>query len=101
MAVYIPYDVIYISDTGGSITQLIPSSKKVYTLLTQNHLHGYPLSLSVDWLYYHLYYIVHLEPTMNNVWQLWRCNLNGKYPVLIYGELHYEPKHLQVDPYNG
>ncbi|ROT69853.1 putative proto-oncogene tyrosine-protein kinase ROS [Penaeus vannamei] len=101
MAVYIPFDVIYISDTGGSITQLIPSSKKVYTLLTQNHLHGYPLSLSVDWLYYHLYYIVHLEPTMNNVWQLWRCNLSGKYPVLIYGELHYEPKHLQVDPYNG
>ncbi|KAK7028897.1 hypothetical protein SK128_007908 [Halocaridina rubra] len=94
--------IVYMSDSSGSIVQLIPSnSREAYTLLTQNHLHGDPLSLSVDWLYDYLYYVVHLGPPMDHMWQLWRCDLMGKHPVLIHGELLYEAKHLQVDPYNG
>ncbi|XP_071513555.1 proto-oncogene tyrosine-protein kinase ROS isoform X2 [Panulirus ornatus] len=101
MAVHIRLGVIYISDTSGSIFQLLPSSRQMRILLTQNHIHGYPLSLSVDWLYDYLYYIVHLQEPVDQMWQLWRCSLIGKNPVLIHGELHYEAKHLQVDPYNG
>ncbi|XP_066980698.1 proto-oncogene tyrosine-protein kinase ROS isoform X4 [Macrobrachium rosenbergii] len=102
LAVHIHYGLVYISDSSGSIYQLRPAlSTQPYTLLTQNHIRGYPLSLSVDWLYGYLYYIVHLEPPMDHMWQLWRCELMGKNPVLIHGELHYEAKHLQVDPYNG
>lgn len=101
MAVHIPLGFIYISDTSGSIFQLAPSKHRFRTLLTESHIHGYPLSLSIDWLYGHLYYIVHLKSPMDQMWQIWRCDLNGKNPVLIHRELQYEPRHLQVDPYNG
>ncbi|XP_045603691.1 proto-oncogene tyrosine-protein kinase ROS isoform X2 [Procambarus clarkii] len=101
MAAHIPLGIIYISDTSGSIYQMRISPVQQRILLTQSQIHGYPLSLSVDWLYGYLYYIVHLEPPGDHTWQLWRCDLMGKNPVLIYGGLHYEAKYLQVDPYNG
>ncbi|XP_042220290.1 proto-oncogene tyrosine-protein kinase ROS-like isoform X2 [Homarus americanus] len=101
MAVHYLFGLIYLSDTNGLIFQLHPSTQKRRILLMQNHTHGFPLSLSVDWLYGYLYYIVHLESPTDQMWQLWRCNLMGKNPVLIHGQLHYEAKHLQVDPYNG
>ncbi|KAG0723722.1 Proto-oncogene tyrosine-protein kinase ROS [Chionoecetes opilio] len=101
MAVHIRLGIVYISDSSGSILQLHPTTNRFRTVLSSERLHGHPLGLSVDWLYGHLYYIIRLQSPLEQVWQLWRCGLTGDSPEVIHGELQYEAKHLQVDPYNG
>ena len=34
-------------------------------------------------------------------WNIWRTNLMGEFLELVMGDLKYEPKQMQVDPYNG
>ncbi|XP_063847414.1 proto-oncogene tyrosine-protein kinase ROS-like isoform X2 [Scylla paramamosain] len=97
MAIHIRLGIVYISDSSGSILQLHPTTNRFRILLSANHLHGHPLGLSVDWLNGHLYYIIR----HGQVWQVWRCGLMGSSPQPVHGELQYEAKHLQVDPFNG
>lgn len=61
MAVHITKGIIYLSESNGSIIQLLPAAKQKRTLLTYDHIHGYPSDLTVDWLNSHLYYVVHLD----------------------------------------
>ncbi|CAL4065204.1 unnamed protein product, partial [Meganyctiphanes norvegica] len=100
MAVHIHLDLIYLSVSSGSILLIQPSINRHGTLLTPNHLNGKPLSLSVDWLYSYLYYVVRLD-TPPQYWQIWRCDLNGKNQKIVKGDFQYEPKNLHADPYNG
>lgn len=61
MAVHITMGMIYLSESNGSIIQLLPAAKQKRTLLTYDHIHGYPSDLTVDWLNSHLYYVVRLD----------------------------------------
>ncbi|KAK3864124.1 hypothetical protein Pcinc_030164 [Petrolisthes cinctipes] len=101
MAVHIRLAIIYLSESNGSIIQLLPAKGQRRTLLTHDHIHGIPSDLAIDWLNSHLYYVVRLDSPHDQVWQVWRCGLMGRSPTLIYGQLHYPVRQLSVDPYNG
>ena len=40
-------------------------------------------------------------PDVSSKWNIWRTDLMGEQLELVVGNLDYEPKHMQVDPYNG
>ncbi|KAL0113614.1 hypothetical protein PUN28_012637 [Cardiocondyla obscurior] len=59
-----------------------------------------PLSLSVDWLNLHLYVLGEVKHA-TTVWQIARCNLDGKSLTVAMAGFLTRPSHIEVDPYNG
>ena len=93
--------ILYLSDTNGAI-RFLQASKKINRVLpTVGMFKGYPIGLSVDWLFDKLYIVIKLETTGMEKWQVWKSGLFGEDLKMVYGDLLYEPKHLHADPSNG
>lgn len=75
-----------------------PSEAEI--ILSPGRMNFKPLSLSVDWLNLHLYILGEIKHA-TTVWQIARCNLDGKGLTVAMAGFLTRPSHIEVDPYNG
>ncbi|KAF7989871.1 hypothetical protein HCN44_008545 [Aphidius gifuensis] len=101
VAIDISSDKLFVSNSNGSIitTSIIKTSKET-TILRSKDANFKPLSLSVDWLNLHLYILGEVNHS-TRVWQISRCNFDGKYLTAIKTGFLTKPSHIEVDPFNG
>lgn len=101
VAIYVASAQLFVSTSTGYIyrTSIIkPSEPKV--ILSPSWVNFKPLNLSVDWLNLHLYILGEVEHA-TTVWQIARCNLDGRGLMVATAGLLTRPFHIEVDPFNG
>lgn len=109
MGIDISQDVLFISDSNGSVIKTSLSKRGVGELVFDSSTVSYePLDLSVDWLNKHLYILGRINHSksaqsegINSRWQIVRCDYEGRSPMVAYGGFNSKPTHVEVDPYNG
>ncbi|XP_071649102.1 proto-oncogene tyrosine-protein kinase ROS isoform X3 [Temnothorax longispinosus] len=101
VAIHVASAQLFVSTSTGYVyrTSIIErSTPKV--ILSPGGVNFKPLSLSVDWLNLHLYVLGEVKHA-TTVWQIARCNLDGKSLTVAMAGLLTRPSHIEVDPYNG
>lgn len=101
VAIHVASAQLFISTSMGYVyrTSIIErSTPKV--ILSPDGVNFKPLSLSVDWLNLHLYVLGEVNHA-TTVWQITRCNLDGKSLTVAMAGFLTRPSHIEVDPYNG
>ncbi|XP_034172665.2 receptor protein-tyrosine kinase sevenless isoform X3 [Osmia lignaria lignaria] len=100
VAIHVASAQLFVSDSMGYVyrTSLAKRTKPT-VILSPSQTNFKPLSLSVDWLNLHLYILGEVKHA--TIWQIARCNLDGRgLTVAVAGSL-MQPTHIEVDPYNG
>lgn len=109
MGIDISEDILFISDSNGSVIKTTLSKGGVGEIVFNSSMVSYkPLDLSVDWLNKYLYILGEINHSKlaskegnNSRWQIFRCDYEGKSPMVAYGGFNSRPIHIEVDPYNG
>lgn len=101
VAIRVASSQLFVSTSAGYVYRTpISESFKPEVILSPDQVNFQPLSLTVDWLNNHLYVLGEVKHT-KTVWQIARCNLDGRgLTVAVAGFLN-QPTHIEVDPYNG
>lgn len=101
VAIHVASKTLFVSDAVGFVYRssiVEPSQPAV--VLNPSQTNFKPLSLSVDWLNLHLYVLGEVKHS-TTVWQIARCNLDGKDLAVAMAGFLTRPSHIEVDPYNG
>lgn len=104
MAIHIAKKLLFVSDEGGYIykTALEVEGDRISILTPKSGSNFVPTLLSIDWLNNQLYILGEVNHPMNKkVWQISRCDLDGRGLTVAIGGLQWRPNHFEVDPYNG
>lgn len=101
VAIHVASAQLFVSTLTGYVyrTSIIERSTPK-AILSPDGMNFKPLSLSVDWLNLHLYVLGEVKHT-KTVWQIARCNLDGKSLTVAIAGFSTRPSHIEVDPYNG
>ncbi|KAI4491041.1 hypothetical protein M0802_010458 [Mischocyttarus mexicanus] len=101
VAIHVASAQLFVSDSTGCVyrTSILEPSKQVM-ILSPSEANFKPLSLSVDWLNLQLYVLGEVKHS-TTVWQIARCNLDGKGLTVAMAGFLTRPSHIEVDPYNG
>ncbi|XP_029680164.1 proto-oncogene tyrosine-protein kinase ROS-like isoform X3 [Formica exsecta] len=101
VAIHVASAQLFVSTSMGYVyrTSIIERSE-AEAILNPDRMHFKPLSLSVDWLNLHLYILGEVKHA-TTVWQIARCNLDGKSLTVAMAGFLTRPLHIEVDPYNG
>lgn len=101
VAIHVASAQVFVSDSGGYVyrTSITERSEPI-VVLSPDQVNFKPLSLSVDWLNMHLYILGEVKHA-NTVWQIARCNLDGRGLTVAVAGFLSKPSHIEVDPYNG
>ncbi|KAL2717170.1 proto-oncogene tyrosine-protein kinase ROS isoform X4 [Vespula squamosa] len=104
VAIHVASAQLFVSDSTGYVyrTSILepPELRKKITILSPSEANFKPLSLSVDWLNLQLYVLGEVKHS-TTVWQIARCNLDGKGLTVAMAGFLTRPSHIEVDPYNG
>ncbi|XP_046814673.1 proto-oncogene tyrosine-protein kinase ROS isoform X2 [Vespa crabro] len=104
VAIHVASAQLFVSDSTGYVyrTSILepPEFRKRITILSPSEANFKPLSLSVDWLNLQLYVLGEVKHS-TTVWQIARCNLDGKGLTVAMAGFLTRPSHIEVDPYNG
>lgn len=102
VAIHVASAQLFVSTSTGYVyrTSIIERSE-AEAILSPGRVNFKPLSLSVDWLNLHLYILGEVKHATTTVWQITRCNLDGKGLIVAKAGLWTQPSHIEVDPYNG
>nr|XP_034172666.1 proto-oncogene tyrosine-protein kinase ROS isoform X4 [Osmia lignaria] len=100
VAIHVASAQLFVSDSMGYVYRTsLEKRTKPTVILSPSQTNFKPLSLSVDWLNLHLYILGEVKHA--TIWQIARCNLDGRgLTVAVAGSL-MQPTHIEVDPYNG
>lgn len=107
LGVHLAHKILFVSDSKGYITKMPLSSKKstsnnTQAILSPAQITFMPQDLSVDWLNDQLYILGEVKVQhQKKMWQIARCNLDGKGLTVAIAGLRIKPHHIEVDPYNG
>ncbi|XP_043492014.1 proto-oncogene tyrosine-protein kinase ROS isoform X2 [Polistes fuscatus] len=101
VAIHVASAQLFVSDSTGCVyrTSILEPSKRIM-ILSPSEANFKPLSLSVDWLNLQLYVLGEVKHS-TTVWQIARCNLDGKGLTVAMAGFLTRPSHIEVDPYNG
>ncbi|XP_043279081.1 proto-oncogene tyrosine-protein kinase ROS isoform X3 [Venturia canescens] len=101
VAIHVASAQLFFSDSMGFVyrTSIMESSEPT-VVLSSSQVNFKPLSLSVDWLNMHLYVLGEVKHA-TTVWQIARCNFDGKGLTVAMAGFLTRPSHIEVDPYNG
>ncbi|XP_029040730.2 proto-oncogene tyrosine-protein kinase ROS isoform X3 [Osmia bicornis bicornis] len=101
VAIHVASAQLFVSDSMGYVyrTSLAKRTKPT-VILSPSQTNFKPLSLSVDWLNLHLYILGEVKHA-TTVWQIARCNLDGRGLTVAVAGFISQPTHIEVDPYNG
>ncbi|KAK2578971.1 hypothetical protein KPH14_011171 [Odynerus spinipes] len=101
VAIHVASAQLFVSDSMGYVyrTSILEPSKPV-AILSPSEANFKPLSLSVDWLNLQLYVLGEVKHA-TTVWQIARCNLDGRGLTVAMAGFLTRPSHIEVDPYNG
>ncbi|XP_072751260.1 proto-oncogene tyrosine-protein kinase ROS isoform X2 [Anoplolepis gracilipes] len=101
VAIHVASAQLFVSTSMGYVyrTSIIERSE-AEAILSPDRVNFKPLSLSVDWLNLHLYVLGEVKHA-TTVWQIARCNLDGKGLTVAIAGFLTRPLHIEVDPYNG
>ncbi|XP_070164576.1 proto-oncogene tyrosine-protein kinase ROS isoform X4 [Polyergus mexicanus] len=101
VAIHVASAQLFVSTSMGYVyrTSIIERSE-AEAILSPGRVIFKPLSLSVDWLNLHLYVLGEVKHA-TTVWQIARCNLDGKGLTVAMAGFLTRPSHIEVDPYNG
>lgn len=103
VAIHVASAQLFVSTSTGYVyrTSIIERSMPK-VILNPSGVNFKPLSLSIDWLNLHLYVLGEVKHAMTaTVWQIARCNLDGKSLTVAVAGLFTRPSHIEIDPYNG
>ncbi|XP_033362153.1 proto-oncogene tyrosine-protein kinase ROS isoform X1 [Bombus vosnesenskii] len=101
VAIHVASARLFISDSLGYVYRTsITKRTKPTVILSPSQANFKPLSLSVDWLNLHLYILGEVKHA-TTVWQIARCNLDGRGLTVAVAGFLTRPTHIEVDPYNG
>ncbi|XP_076297885.1 receptor protein-tyrosine kinase sevenless isoform X2 [Lasioglossum baleicum] len=101
VAIHVASAQLFVSDSLGYVyrTSIVKRTKPT-VILSPSQANFKPLSLSVDWLNLHLYILGEVKHA-TTVWQIARCNLDGRGLTVAVAGFLTRPTHIEVDPYNG
>ncbi|XP_076244805.1 receptor protein-tyrosine kinase sevenless isoform X2 [Calliopsis andreniformis] len=101
VAIHVASAQLFVSDSLGYVyrTSIIKRTTPT-VILSPSQANFKPLSLSVDWLNLHLYILGEVKHA-TTVWQIARCNLDGRGLTVAVAGFLTRPTHIEVDPYNG
>ncbi|XP_076178506.1 receptor protein-tyrosine kinase sevenless isoform X1 [Ptiloglossa arizonensis] len=101
VAIHVASAQLFVSDSLGYVyrTPILKRAKPT-VILSPSQANFKPLSLSVDWLNLHLYILGEVKHA-TTVWQIARCNLDGRGLTVAVAGFLTRPTHIEVDPYNG
>ncbi|XP_015585702.1 proto-oncogene tyrosine-protein kinase ROS isoform X3 [Cephus cinctus] len=101
IAIHVASAQLFVSDSTGYVyrTSIIEPTEPI-PVLSPNQANFKPLGLSVDWLNLHLYVLGEVKHA-TTVWQIARCNLDGRGLTVAMAGFLTRPSHIEVDPYNG
>ncbi|XP_023290821.1 proto-oncogene tyrosine-protein kinase ROS isoform X2 [Orussus abietinus] len=101
VAIHVASAQLFVSDALGYVyrTSITKPSEPI-VILQPSQANFKPLSLSVDWLNLHLYVLGEVKHA-TTVWQIARCNLDGRGLTVAMAGFLTRPSHIEVDPYNG
>ncbi|XP_031846803.1 receptor protein-tyrosine kinase sevenless isoform X3 [Nomia melanderi] len=101
VAIHVASAQLFVSDSVGYVyrTSIVRRTKPT-VILSPSQANFKPLSLSVDWLNLHLYILGEVKHA-TTVWQIARCNLDGRGLTVAVAGFLTRPTHIEVDPYNG
>lgn len=101
VAIHVASAQLFVSDSVGFVyrTSILEPSDPI-VVLSPDQANFKPLSLSVDWLNMHLYVLGEVKHA-TTVWQIARCNLDGRGLTVAMAGFLTRPSHIEVDPYNG
>ncbi|KAK0161869.1 hypothetical protein PV327_008274 [Microctonus hyperodae] len=101
VAIHVVSAQLFVSNSMGYVyrTSILEKSEPI-VVLRPDQANFKPLSLSVDWLNSHLYILGEVNHA-TTVWQIARCNLEGKGLTVAMAGFMTRPSHIEVDPYNG
>ncbi|XP_046600630.1 proto-oncogene tyrosine-protein kinase ROS isoform X2 [Neodiprion lecontei] len=101
VAIHVASGQVFVSDSGGYVYRTSVDEKTdPIVVLSPDQVNFKPLSLSVDWLNLHLYVLGEVKHA-TTVWQIARCNLDGRGLTVAVAAFLSKPSHIEVDPYNG
>lgn len=101
VAIHVASAQLFISDSLGYVYRTSITKRTTPTMiLSPSQVNFKPLSLSVDWLNLHLYILGEVKHA-TTVWQIARCNLDGRGLTVAVAGFLTRPTHIEVDPYNG
>ncbi|XP_061926816.1 proto-oncogene tyrosine-protein kinase ROS isoform X9 [Apis cerana] len=101
VAIHVASAQLFISDSLGYVYRTSIAKRTIPTvILSPSQVNFKPLSLSVDWLNLHLYILGEVKHA-TTVWQIARCNLDGRGLTVAVAGFLTRPTHIEVDPYNG
>lgn len=101
VAIHVASAQLFISDSLGYVYRTSITKRTIPTvILSPSQVNFKPLSLSVDWLNLHLYILGEVKHA-TTVWQIARCNLDGRGLTVAVAGFLTRPTHIEVDPYNG
>ncbi|XP_078041242.1 receptor protein-tyrosine kinase sevenless isoform X3 [Augochlora pura] len=101
VAIHVASAQLFVSDSLGYVYRTSIVKRTAPTvILSPSQANFKPLSLSVDWLNLHLYILGEVKHA-TTVWQIARCNLDGRGLTVAVAGFLTRPTHIEVDPYNG
>lgn len=101
VAIHVASAQLFVSTSMGYVYRTsITEQSAPKAILSPGGINFKPLSLSVDWLNLHLYVLGEVKHA-TTVWQIARCNLDGKSLTVAMAGFLTRPSHIEVDPYNG
>lgn len=103
VAIHVASAQLFVSTSMGYVYRTSISLAKrseAEAILSPARVNFKPFSLSVDWLNLHLYVLGEIKHA-TSVWQIVRCNLDGKGLTVAISGFLTRPSHIEVDPYNG
>lgn len=101
VAIHVASAQLFVSTSAGYVYRtsiIVPTEPEI--ILSPGRVNFKPLSLSVDWLNLHLYVLGEVKHA-TTVWQIARCNLDGRGLTVAMAGFLTRPSHIEVDPYNG
>uniref|UniRef100_A0A1B0CKJ2 Fibronectin type-III domain-containing protein n=1 Tax=Lutzomyia longipalpis TaxID=7200 RepID=A0A1B0CKJ2_LUTLO len=96
--------LLFVSEESGFVYKapLEVVGHKTTVLSPHSGLNFLPQLLSIDWLNNHLYILGEVRhPHAHRMWQISRCDLDGKGLTVATAGLVSKPNHIEVDPFNG
>ncbi|XP_055681919.1 protein sevenless isoform X2 [Lutzomyia longipalpis] len=104
IAIHIAKQLLFVSEESGFVYKapLEVVGHKTTVLSPHSGLNFLPQLLSIDWLNNHLYILGEVRhPHAHRMWQISRCDLDGKGLTVATAGLVSKPNHIEVDPFNG
>jgi proto-oncogene tyrosine-protein kinase ROS len=90
--------IFFFDDTGVVFRLPLDGSLSPTSIVDKSMLGFDPSVLSVDWLNDALYIVGEAGRAK---WRIMKCSLDGQGLTVALAGFHTEPRHLQIDPYNG